>query len=336
MTTNFVDPADRTTRLERQGDALVSPRGVRYPMRDEVPDFTQIDDSGQAQTAASFGYKWTTQPDWGFRPEHQEVVQSVWRDVFGWNDKRELEALMRDRDVLDAGCGSGTALLQFADWPRSIAAVDISEAVYSCRQRFGARANITYARADLTRLPFAEEAFDVIWCAGVLHHTPDTFASLSALVRHLRRGGTIIFYVYVKKGPIREFADDHIRSQIADLPPAQAWRRMEALTKLARQLTALRAQLVVEDDVPEIGVAKGTYDLQRFVYYHLFKCFWNDALTFDDNVHVNFDWYHPRYAHRHTPEEVRHWLDRLHLIADRFHVSPSGIAVVARRDLTSS
>ena len=327
----LVDPADRTTPLQRSGDALQTPDGRRYPIVKGVPDFTEFTDSGQHQTSDSFGYKWNRQPDWGFKPEHQPAVWSIWRDFFGWDSPAELEQLMRGKVVLDAGCGSGASLQQFAGWPAAIAAADISEAIYPCHERFKDQANILCVRADLTKLPFPAESFDVVWSNGVLHHTPDTFASLRAVVRHLKVGGRIIFYVYVKKAPIREFVDDYLRAQIADLPPDEAWRRMEALTRFARSLSSLNAKLVVEEDVPDLGFRAGTYDLQRFVYYNLFKCFWNPSLNFDDNVHINFDWYHPRYAHRHAPDEVRGWLDALSLDAERFHVSDSGIAAIARK-----
>jgi SAM-dependent methyltransferase len=326
----LVDPHDRSTPLRTGECELTSPLGHRYPIVDGVPDFTDVSDSGQAQTSESFGFKWNKQPDWGFKPGHTEVVWSIWKDFFGWDSPEQLERLMRGKTVLDAGCGSGAALQQFADYPDAVAAVDISEAIHACHARFGARPNIRFARADLTQLPFRERSFDVIWSSGVLHHTPDTFQSLTALRRHLKPHGRVIFYVYVKKAPLREFADDYVREQIAHLPPDEAWRHMEALTRLARRLSAIEGELVIDDDVPALGFRKGTYHVQRFIYYNLFKCFWNDALSFDDNVHVNFDWYHPRYSHRHTPDEVRGWLQTLDLTAEHFHVSDSGISVIAR------
>src|SRR5205823_2742976 len=115
------------------------------------------------------------------------------------------------------------------------------------------------------------------------------------------------------KGPVREFVDDFLREKIAPLEPAQAWRRMEALTVLARSLAKIDQELVVEEDFPELGITRGRMPVQRFVYQHVMKCFWNEGLSFDENVNVNFDWYHPRYAHRHTVEEVRAWLPALRL-----------------------
>lgn len=327
----FVDPLDRSQALRREADALVSASGRRYPIVDDIPRFVESRDRGQAQTADSFGYKWTRQPDWGARGNSDDVIWSMWRGMFGFGPEK-LRDVMTGKDVLDAGCGSGVALRLFASWPASVVAVDISEAVDACRQLLNGKRPITFAQADLNALPFPDRSFDVVWSSGVLHHTPDTFAALRSITRHARIGGRVVFYVYVKKAPIREFVDDHIRREISDLPPEEAWQRMEALTKLGRSLSAIVQELKIEADVPELGLKAGSYNLQRFAYYNLFKCFWNDALSFDENVNVNFDWYHPKYAHRQTPEQVRGWLKELHLEAEFFNVGDSGITVIARRD----
>ena len=310
---------------------LESASGHRYPIVGGIPRFVGDMDAGQAQTAESFGFKWTRGAHWGFEPEHQPVVWEFWRDVFGWERPDDLRALVAGKVLLDAGCGSGASLNQFVDWPAEIAAVDISPAVDACYRRFGSRGHITFAQADLCALPYGDEVFDVVWSNGVLHHTPNVFTSLEALTRHLKRDGLVIFYIYAKKAPIREFVDDHIRRDVATLPPEEAWRRMEAITALGRSLAAITQPLEIEMDVPELGIAKGTYNLQRFLYYHALKCYWNPAMTFEDNVHVNFDWYHPTYAHRHTVPEVRAWLHALGLAEVSLRRSESGISVVARK-----
>jgi SAM-dependent methyltransferase len=327
----FVDPDDRTLPLTRSGDWLESAAGRRYPIVGDIPRFVDEVDPRQAQTAGSFGYKWTRGVDWGFKPGHQEVVWAFWRDVFGWESPADLQSMVSGKIVLDAGCGSGMSLGQFVDWPAEVAAVDISQAIDSCRGHFGDRPHVSFAQADLCRLPFADEVFDVVWSNGVLHHTPSVFASLQAIVRHLKRGGLVIFYIYVKKPPIREFVDDHVRGLIAPAEPEEAWRRAEAITALGRSLSAITQPLEIVQDVPELGIVRGTYNLQRFLYYHVMKCYWNDALSFDDNTHVNFDWYHPMYAHRHSADEVRGWLSELSLDLVSLRVSQSGLATVARK-----
>ena len=158
------------------------------------------------------------------------------------------------------------------------------------------------------QLPFADDTFDTVFSEGVLHHTPSTRAALESVVRVLRPGGEILFYVYVRKAPAREFMDDHIRDEIAGLPPEVAWDQLRSLTRLGEALAGLRAEVEVPD-VPLLGIKAGRYDVQRLVYYHFAKLFWNDLHSFEENVHVNFDWYHPRYAHRQSPDEVRDWCD---------------------------
>jgi SAM-dependent methyltransferase len=332
MTMVLVDPRDRVTPLTATGASLAAPDGRAYPILRGIPRFVDVSDQPQQQTAESFAYKWHRHPDWGKRAEGEAVVWQLWRDMYGFPTPDLLANLMRGKLVLDAGCGSGIPLRQFAAWPAEIVAADISTAVDACRDQLHASyPHISFVQADLNALPLPEAAFDVVWSSGVLHHTPNTFTALTSVARHVKRGGHLVFYVYVRKAPIREFVDDHIRREISDLPPADAWRRMEALTRLARRLSGLGAQLVVDEDVPELGFRAGTYDLQRFLYYNVFKCFWNDSLSFDENVNVNFDWYHPKYAHRHSPDEVRGWLATLGFEPEFFHVGDSGITVIARR-----
>ena len=54
--------------------------------------------------------------------------------------------------------------------------------------------------------------FDLIYCQEVLHHTSDPAAAFRNLVGRLRPGGELAIYVYRVKAPIREHADDVIRS----------------------------------------------------------------------------------------------------------------------------
>jgi hypothetical protein len=48
-------------------------------------------------------------------------------------------------------------------------------------------------------------------------------------------------------------------------------------------------------------------------------------------VHVNFDWYHPRYARRQSVDEVRGWLPQLRLRELVIHESDSGISIIAEK-----
>jgi SAM-dependent methyltransferase len=186
-------------------------------------------------------------------------------------------------------------------------------------------------QADLQRPPFPERYFDFIACDQVIHHTPDTRASLGALVRHLAPGGHLAFYVYKVKGPIREFCDDYIRARTTRMSVEECLEFSEAMTRLGRALSDLKVEVEVPQAIPLLGIPAGRIDVQRFVYWHVFKCYWNDGMDWTSNLVTNFDWYHPLHAHRHTEEEVRAWCAELGLGIERLNVVEAGISVLARK-----
>ena len=57
------------------------------------------------------------------------------------------------------------------------------------------------------------------------------------------------------------------------------------------------------------------------------KMFWNDEMTFEENNHVNFDWYAPQYAHRQTEQDVRRWYEECGLTITRLHRDDAGYTV---------
>jgi arsenite methyltransferase len=320
--------------LRREDDQLVGDSNESYPIVDGVPVFVapQHDDARQGQVSMSFGYKWN-RGELGHRPEQFETfTKPAVMEALGWRDDDDIQRWIGDQVVLDAGVGSGMSARVYGPYARELHGVDISSAVFAARRHLGHWSHFYPAQADLMRLPFADGSFDVIVSNGVLHHTPDTRLALKAVLRKLRAGGHILFYIYRKKAPLREFADDYIRDRIRSLAPEDALRLLEPLTELARAMSALRVTVNVPEGIELLKIPAGTYDLQRLLYYHCFKFYWNPALSFEENNLVNFDWYHPEYAHRHTEEELRRWLADLGCVPVRLDVMPSGMACIARRE----
>lgn len=87
------------------------------------------------------------------------------------------------------------------------------------------------AWADLTALPFADDAFDLVVCSHVLEHVPDDRAAMRELARVTAPGGLVLVFVPHRpdqptdEGPLRpgetrerRFGqDDHVRWYGADL-----------------------------------------------------------------------------------------------------------------------
>lgn len=311
---------------------LRSRDGRIYPITNGIPRFVLTDDVDQKLTEETFAFKWGQAETYG-SSQMDEVSRRWLIERYGFKSPEEMAKFFGcKRRVLDAGCGSGfsTSLWMLPPWEGGMwVGVDISLAIDIARRRLGHIQNTHFVQADILALPFARGSFDAVFAEGVLHHTPSTREALRSLLAVLAPGGEVLFYVYRRKAPIREFTDDHVRAVITQLPPAEAWARLRTLTKLAKALAELHVTVDVPEDIPYLGILAGQYDVHRLVYWHFAKLFWNERFSFEENNHVNFDWYHPRYAHRHTEDEVRRWCHEASLEIRRFDVQESGITVRA-------
>lgn len=314
--------------------ALRGKDGASYPVIADIPRFVLTSDVGQQQTSQAFGFKWKKRDTYD-SPAAKAAAAKWYLEKYDFASLDEWAAYFDGREsVLDIGSGSGFSSSLFLDSPKWTGkamwvGVDISEAIDVAKERLAARPNTHFVQGDALQLPFRDGAFDTIFSEGVLHHTPSTRAALLSAARVLATGGEACFYVYKKKAPIREFTDDYVREQIAPLSDEEAWDAMRSLTELGHALAKTNATVDLNVDVPLLGIKAGKHDVQRLIYWNVAKLFWNESLAFEENVHINFDWYRPKYAHRQTEEQVRQWCEEARLDIRRLHDSEAGYTVRA-------
>jgi tetratricopeptide (TPR) repeat protein/2-polyprenyl-3-methyl-5-hydroxy-6-metoxy-1,4-benzoquinol methylase len=104
-------------------------------------------------------------------------------------------------EILVAGCGTGQhALVTASRFSNSrVLAVDLSlnSLTYALRKTNDLDfSNIEYAQGDIMELGSLERRFDLIECAGVLHHLGDPLAGWRVLVGLLRPGGLMRIGLY--------------------------------------------------------------------------------------------------------------------------------------------
>jgi SAM-dependent methyltransferase len=308
--------------------------GAAYPITAGIPRFVLTSDAGQAQTSKAFGFKWKKRDTYD-SPAAKAVAAKWYLEKYDFASLDEWAAYFDRREsVIDIGSGSGFSSSLFLESPRwtghaAWIGVDISEAIDVAKERLSSIPNTHFVQGDALQLPFRDGGFDTVFSEGVMHHTPSTHDALLSAARVLATGGEACFYVYKKKAPLREYTDDYVRAQIAPLSDDEAWDAMRSLTELGRALSATRATVDLKVDVPLLGIKAGAQDVQRLIYWNVAKLYWNDALTFEENVHINFDWYRPRYAHRQTEAEVRQWCEEARLDIRRLHDSEAGYTVRA-------
>jgi arsenite methyltransferase len=288
----------------------------------------------QNQTENAFAYKWKKRDS--YESEEFKIKTKKWLfERYCKNNPNNLNIWLKGgpKIILDAGCGAGwSALLFFGKLlnDHDYLGIDISSAVDVARKRF-AESTIKgdFLQCSLTDLPLEDESIDMIFSEGVLHHTDSTEESLKYLAKKLKKCGRFLFYVYKKKAVIREFTDDYVRESIKKLNDEDAWDALEALTKLGISFGKINAKIDVEEDIPYLGINKGSYDLHRFFYWNICKLYYDKNVSFEVMNHINYDWYRPLNCHRHNPEEIIKWCEESNLEIEHIDVQESGITVVA-------
>jgi 2-polyprenyl-3-methyl-5-hydroxy-6-metoxy-1,4-benzoquinol methylase len=93
--------------------------------------------------------------------------------------------------VLDYGCGAGASAADLLAAGCDVTMADVAE---EALRRARARAPAAAARqvTEGAPLPFAEDAFDVVWAGEVLEHVADVVGLLAELRRVLRWGGRLL------------------------------------------------------------------------------------------------------------------------------------------------
>ena len=157
-----------------------------FPVVGGVPRFVP-----RENYASAFGLEWTrharTQYDsYCGLPlsERRFYAQTHWpRDLSG-----EL--------ILEVGSGSGRFTEQAANTGATVVSFDYSYAVDANYASNGHRDNILIVQADVFAMPFGSQAFDRLFCFGMLQHTPDPARAFAALPRVLKPGGAICADIY--------------------------------------------------------------------------------------------------------------------------------------------
>jgi SAM-dependent methyltransferase len=129
----------------------------------------------EGEYAARGDYHRQPDPDWDYYPTYLAKIEYV---------RRWLNALPGDTRVLDAGCGEGVLVDEFADRLRIIG-LDVS---YSSDR---------VTRGSLTALPYADGEFDRALCLDVLEHLSfdEQPRALAELFRILKPGGQLLVSV---------------------------------------------------------------------------------------------------------------------------------------------
>lgn len=301
------------------GNALRCPADHAYPIVSGIPRFVE-----SSSYADAFGAQWLryrrTQLDsyTGTTISRQRARRSL---------GEELWKRLHGTQVLEAGCGAGRFTEVLLGEGACVTSVDLSAAVEANKLNFPPSDTHRIAQADILALPFEQQQFDLVFCLGVVQHTPDPEQTIAALYEHVRPGGWLVLdhYTYSYKWLVQ--TAPLFRLYFRRLSPR---RGLELTERLVDTSLSLFRKVGRQTRHPRLYTRLLKTVIPVSSYYHVFpeltdehQCEWalldtHDALT---------DW----YKHRRTLRQIERTLVRLGLESAKIARAGNGVEARGRR-----
>jgi SAM-dependent methyltransferase/uncharacterized protein YbaR (Trm112 family) len=232
------------------------------------------------------------------------------------------------RTVFNVGIGLGAetqAVQEALGGDVEMFGIDLNFAVLQSGAKLKARPGMHIFVASLFSPPFAEESFDLVYTQGVIHHTYSTRAAFDSIARFVRPDGLMFVWVYglddhlVPKGILGLLA--RIRVALEIFRPVVA-----VMPKFLRNAFFFVLTLILHPAIKSRGLEGREW-------------------TRTNTDHALRDWISPRYAYRHSFNELLEWYEELgfdvvgvqspHAYRRRFKKRLAGVGVAGRRAATA-
>tara|TARA_B100000575_G_scaffold224657_1_gene185139 strand:- start:5471 stop:6439 length:969 start_codon:yes stop_codon:yes gene_type:complete len=180
------DP-DNGSNLYLTNNMLFSNTKKSFEIVDNIPRFV-----GKSNYSDDFGYQWKkfykTQLDTytGLNISEERLKNSL-----GFNLNQ-----LKNRTVLEAGSGAGRFTEILLKYKSIVHSFDYSKAVEANAKNHKGKKNLTLVQADIRKIPFEKNFYDIVLCLGVLQHTPNPEESIKSLWKMVKSGGNLVFDHY--------------------------------------------------------------------------------------------------------------------------------------------
>lgn len=256
-----------------------------------------------AETTRAIGEKQKAAQVWGYQWQN---FADLWQDGGGQDQfYRWIAPLkpqdLRDKTLLDAGCGTGRHVLYSSNQARLVIGADISLASRVASRLTKDRPNAHIVQADIYHLPFAPETFDRVYSIGVIHHLPDPQKAYLGLRRLVKETGTLTVWLYGRE-------NNWLAARFVEWFRRHCTRHMPlALLKWLAFFPAFLLYLIIrfiyaplDRRLPSLA--------QKFPYHQYFMLFYRLSLRHQwMNV---FDKLNAPIAHYYCRQDMQDWLKK--------------------------
>jgi len=272
---------------------LVSQDGHnRYPIRNGIPRFVP-----ESNYADNFGLQWNhfakTQLD--SHSGHLISAERFWKAT-GWDP-----ADMRDKWVLDVGCGSGRFAEIALSTGAQVVALDYSSAVDACCANLKHHPNLHVVQGDIYALPFVPGSFDFAYSLGVLQHTPDVARAFAALPLMISGGGMLCVDYYERSIKSLFLPKYWLRLVTKRMDKQRLFRVVSASVPVLLPISRALGQVPIAGKLLKRLVPVANYDGILPL---------NQAQLQEWAVLDTFDWLSPAFDHPQTAETARNWFEQ--------------------------
>ena len=134
-------------------------------------------------------------------------IDTEWRSDFKWERIKQHISPLRNRVILDVGCGSGYhAWRMLGEDARQVIGIDPNNLFLiqfeAIKKYCGPKAPIHFLPVRMEDVPAQLEAFDTTFSMGVLYHRRSPIDHLLELKGTLRPGGELILETLVSEGEL--------------------------------------------------------------------------------------------------------------------------------------
>ncbi len=126
---------------------------------------------------------------------------------------REAAGLTGEDEVLDVACGPGLVACDFARFARRVTGIDLTPGmIEQARRRQAANGltNLEWRVGDVTRLPFADAEFSLVFSRYAFHHFLEPSRTLAEMARACRPGGRVVVVDVYSRNPEQGAAYDRV------------------------------------------------------------------------------------------------------------------------------
>jgi SAM-dependent methyltransferase len=274
---------------------LKDDEGHCYPIVGFVPRFIP-----ESDYCENFSVEWE---------KHPEILYGCFSNYASYRERFFKETRWGDnlsgQLILEAGCGCGAFTPHALETGATVVSFDASKGIEQSFRINGTKERTLIVQASIDEMPFAPEAFDKIFCFGVLQHTRDPKGSLMKLVSRLKAGGGIVSDIYVPP------PSDHpytgllrskylVRRCTAGIKPYRLHRAVAAYVALVWPISRLLLK------IPGLGGVQ--LNRRLLLDDYPVRLLGMDPKHYKEFACLDiFDMLSPRYDFPATPEEFMNW-----------------------------